>query len=249
MEEAMLAGKIDFAVHSYKDLPTLLPDGLAVVCVPDRDSPFDALFSHDSQGAETLNDLPENPVIASGSLRRKAQILIARPDAEVVDIRGNVNTRLQKFDDSDWAGLIMAHAAIRRMEWEEKNFAILQPDEMLPAPAQGALAVEAREDDVDTRELLAHIHDETTAVGVVAERVFLAKLEGGCQVPIAAYATCAENTITLEGLISSTDGKQHIRSSASATGNPAELGEALADEMLANGGEEIIEALKAMNEK
>ena len=243
IELALLKRKVDFAVHSFKDLPTQLPEGLAIICIPERDSPFDALFS---RRGLSLKSLPKNPLVATGSLRRRAQVLAVRPDAQVIDVRGNVNTRLRKYRESDWDGLIMAMAGIRRMGWEEQIAGILSTEEMLPAPAQGALAVEARADDADTRELLLEIHDETTAAGVRAERAFLSTLEGGCQVPIGAYAMRQEETITLEGLIATLDGALVIRERISGpVHESASLGIRLAETVLAKGGSEIIEQLKS----
>jgi hydroxymethylbilane synthase len=241
IENALLDKTIDFAVHSFKDLPTKLPEGLAIICIPERDSPFDALFS---KSADCMKDFPKNPIIATGSLRRKAQILALRPDATVVDIRGNVNTRLRKYNESNWDGLIMAHAAIRRLEWEDKIAGVLKPEEMLPAPAQGALAVEARIDDEAIRVLLQTIHDANTAAAVQAERAFLAALEGGCQVPIAAYAKLHDGQVELTGLIASLNGKQCVRECVE--GNREEsisLGRELAERVLENGGEDIIREL------
>lgn len=245
IENALLAGEIDFAVHSYKDLPTVLPEGLDIVSVPERDSPYDALFS---EKAENLKDLPPAPVIATGSLRRRAQVLAVRPDAEIEDLRGNVNTRLKKYRESDWDGMIMAHAGIRRMGWEDQIAGILSPLEMLPAPAQGALAIEAREDDRETHEFLQSIHDSRTALGVQAERCFLATLEGGCQVPIGAYAILEKKQLTLHGLVSSLDGTRCIRRTLKGEArDAASLGRRLAHEIYENGGKEIIEELKALN--
>ncbi len=246
IENALLDKTIDFAVHSFKDLPTKFPDGLGITAIPERDSPFDALIS---RKAACLKNLSKNPTVATGSLRRKAQILSLRPDAHVVDIRGNVNTRLRKYEESDWDALIMAMAAIHRMEWDNKIANILSPEEMLPAPAQGALAVETRLDDEPTNALLQTIHDQTTAKTVQAERAFLAVLEGGCQVPIAAYAILEENQIELTGLISSLDGKQCLRESRKAPADdPISLGRALAEQMLENGGKEIIQELIQLSE-
>jgi hydroxymethylbilane synthase len=241
IEIALLEGGIDLAVHSFKDLPTQLPEGLIISSIPERDSPFDALISRQ---ASSLSELPANPVIATGSLRRKAQILAARPDAEVVDIRGNINTRLQKFHDSDWDALIMAEAGMRRMGWVDKISGVLSIDEMLPAPAQGALAVETRMGGQRTIALVESINDPDTSVGVEAERAFLAELEGGCQVPIAAYSIVDGEIMTLHGLISSLDGKNLVRRTTEAPlSNPALTGRSLAQAIKSNGGQEIIDIL------
>ncbi len=246
IEDALLREDIDFAVHSFKDLPTVLPDGLEIIAIPERDNPFDALFS---KTASSLANLPKNPTIATGSLRRKSQVLALRPDTTVVDIRGNVNTRLRKYRESEWDGLIMAMAGIRRMGWEDQIAGLLNPDEMLPAPAQGALAVEARNDDEATYALLNSIHDKETAAGVKAERAFLASLEGGCQVPIAAYAeSTGDSKIKLTGLVASLDGRDCIRESLEDISEKAEeIGNTLAQRVYENGGQKIIEALKAKN--
>ncbi len=241
IEIALLDGAIDFAVHSFKDLPTQLPDGLTISSIPERDSPFDALIS---RGAASLSELPANPVIATGSLRRRAQIMAARPDAVVVDVRGNVNTRLQKFHDSDWDALIMAEAGMRRMGWVDKISGVLSIEEMLPAPAQGALAVETRIDDHRTIALVESINDPDTAVGVQAERAFLSELEGGCQVPIAAYSIISEDIMMLHGLISSLDGKNLIRKKIEASLlHPALTGRSLAQAIKTDGGQKIIDIL------
>ncbi|MFB3786594.1 MAG: hydroxymethylbilane synthase [bacterium] len=245
IENALLAGEIDFAVHSYKDLPTRLPDGLAIVSVPERDSPFDALLARTGC---CLKELPAHPTIATGSLRRRAQVLAARPDATVVDLRGNVNTRLRKYQESDWDAMIMAEAGVRRMEWTGRIAGVLPIEEMLPAPAQGALAIEARGDDESTRALLRIIHDEAAAAGARAERAFLATLEGGCQVPIAAYAVVEKGSLTLHGLVSSLDGTQLIRERQTAgIDDPEGAGRRLAESVWKSGGREIIEALQSLD--
>ncbi len=241
IEKALQDREIDFAVHSFKDLPTQLPEGLEIMAIPERDSPFDALVS---ESGTRLRDLPPDPTIATGSLRRRAQILAIRPDASVVDIRGNVNTRIRKFRESQWHALIMAEAGLRRMGWTDQIAGVLAIEEMLPAPAQGALAVEARSDDSRTRELLQSIHNPDTALGVQAERAFLATLEGGCQVPIAAHAILQGDEIHLHGLLANLDGSRCIRDSiAGGNHDPSSLGRILAEQILEQGGHEIIESL------
>ncbi len=183
-------------------------------------------------------------MIATGSLRRKAQVLAARPDATIVDLRGNVNTRLRKYEESDWDGMLMALAGVRRMEWEDKIAGVLSLEEMLPAPAQGALAIEARVDDEETHELVESIIDPVTAQTVLAERAFLTRLEGGCQVPMAAYAVMEDDSIILQGLIASLDGTRLIRQTVQgAVHDPVELGIQLAKLVLDNGGSDIISEL------
>ncbi|HOJ61167.1 MAG TPA: hydroxymethylbilane synthase [bacterium] len=246
IEHALLAEEIDFAVHSFKDLPTRLPDRLAIVSVPERDSPFDALLAREGR---CLKELPAHPVIATGSLRRRAQVLAARPDASVVDLRGNVNTRLRKYHESNWDAMIMAEAGLRRMGWTDQIAGILPLDEMLPAPAQGALAIEARLADERTQTLLRAIHDEAVAAGAWAERSFLTTLEGGCQVPIAAYAEMENGCLILHGLVSSLDGTRRVRESESAgLDHPEETGRRLAERIWELGGNAIIEELKSTNQ-
>ncbi|MBZ0256015.1 hydroxymethylbilane synthase [bacterium] len=247
IENALLDKTIDFAVHSFKDLPTVLPGGLGVTAIPERDSPFDALIS---RRYSSILEMPESPVIATGSLRRRAQILALRPKANVIDLRGNVNTRFQKYDDADWDGMIMAHAAIRRMGWDDRIAAVILPLEMLPAPAQGAIAIESRLEDEETTALLQSIHAKTTAVSVIAERSFLATLEGGCQVPMAAHATVTDGTVSLEGLVASLDGEPILRGSKQAPCDNAEaLGRELAQSLIDQGADAIIESLKALNQQ
>lgn len=242
IENALLANEIDLAVHSFKDLPTVLPEGLGIVSIPERSAPFDAILSRNSS---SLKELPDNPVIATGSLRRLAQILIARPDATVVDIRGNVNTRLRKFEESTWDALIMAHAGILRMGWEDKIAGVLSLDEMIPAPAQGALAIEARLDDAATRFFLESIHNPNIATGILAERACLAVMEGGCQVPMGAYAQVQNNKITLYGFVSNLDGTHYFRETIEDNpSHPEETGQRLAEQILAAGGDNIIAELK-----
>ncbi|MEW6234366.1 MAG: hydroxymethylbilane synthase [Candidatus Omnitrophota bacterium] len=245
IEESLIDGAVDFAVHSFKDLPTIQPPELAIVSIPERDSPFDAILS---RSAANLRDLSPHPVIATGSLRRRAQILALRPDANVVDLRGNVNTRMRKYRESNWDAMIMALAGIRRMGWEDQISGALAPEEMLPAPAQGALAIEARQQDERTRELLLSIHDEATAAGVLAERAFLATLEGGCQVPMAAYAEMQESVLTLHGLIAGLDGAPCIRQMLQGDAkHPIELGKQLGENILQAGGWKIIASLQEKN--
>lgn len=242
IEKALIDRTIDFAVHSYKDLPTRLPQGLDILCIPERESPFDALIS---RSGKRLSELPDHPTIATGSLRRKAQVLAIRPDAAVIDIRGNVNTRMKKFDESDWDAMIMAEAGLLRMEWSDRIAGVLSLEEMIPAPAQGALAIEGRADDSAVRELLETIHNPTTSIGVIAERTFLAHLEGGCQVPIAAHAVVDEQTIHLFGLIATLDGERCVRVDRMyPAGDSIQAGNDLARTALEQGGHEIIETLK-----
>lgn len=243
IENALLDKSIDFAVHSFKDLPTAQPDGLSIVSIPERSAPFDCLIAR--QG-DSLAALPENPVIATGSLRRRSQVLIARPDAKVVDIRGNVNTRLRKFEESDWDALIMAQAGLLRMGWKEKCAGILAVEEMLPAPAQGALAIEARAEDEETRAILQTIHDETIALGVQAERGFLATMEGGCQVPMGAYAEVNEGKLKLHGFVSNLDGSDYFKDTIeTGADSPFQTGLALAQKILEMGGQDIVNELKS----
>lgn len=249
LEDALLAGTIDLAVHSLKDLPTRLPAGLGVAAVLARGPFGDAWVARDGQ--MKLADVPQGTTIATGSLRRRSQIWHARPDLKIVDLRGNVGTRLDKLRQSDWAGVILAEAGLKRLGKEDLITEIIPPTLMLPAVGQGALAIETREGDTGTLELLAPMNDPTTRACVEAERAFLRRLEGGCQVPIGAHAEAGGNEgLTLHGMIASLDGKVLFRDSLSGSAEKAaELGGALAEALLARGAQKILDDIRAEIDK
>lgn len=238
LESALLDGAIDAAVHSMKDLPTEMPDGVCVGAVPTRETPFDALISADGS---LLKDLPQGAKVGTSSRRRQAQLLRTRPDLRIESIRGNLDTRIRKLHEDDWDAIIAAAAGLSRLGRLDEATEILTPDKMLPAVAQGALAIQTRAGDDATGAVLSAIHDEHTARGVRAERAFLHALGGGCHVPIAALAEVAagKQTLALRGLVSAVDGSREIR--GSRTGDaPEEVGRELAGELLEHGAAELL---------
>ena len=241
LEVAMLNGEIDLAVHSLKDMPTELPAGLVLAAVTDRVDPGDALIS---PVYKTLADLPVNARVGTSSLRRKAQLLHARPDLTVVDLRGNLDTRLKKLTSEKLDAILLAVAGLRRLGWDEHITQILPQDICLPAVGQGALAIEARASDTETLSMLAFLNHESTRRATLAERAFLAEVEGGCQIPIGVYGQIENDRLVLNAVIMSPDGKEVVRDTAGGSpDSAAELGRTLAVRMLASGGREILAKL------
>lgn len=241
IEEALLTGSIDLAVHSMKDVPTVLPEGLHIGIVPKREEARDAFVSvHYS----SLEALPQGAVVGTSSLRRKAQLLALRPDLKMRDLRGNVGTRLAKLDQGDFDAIILAGAGLRRLGLQARIAALLPPEQMLPAIGQGALGIELRTSDTELLARLQALHHPETAVAVAAERAYLARLEGGCQVPIGAHATLDQGQLSLGGLIASVDGATLLCETYTAPAQEAErLGRELAEELLGRGGKTILEAV------
>ena len=247
IDDALLEGRIDLAVHSFKDLPTQLPEGIAVAAVGQREDPRDALVGHEPL---EWGDLPRGGVVATSSLRRRAQILHSRPDLTVVDVRGNVETRLGKLDNQpSWSGILLAAAGLVRLGLERRIGERLAPALMLPAPAQGALAVTVRAGDTAaTAAARRAVHHPETALSVAAERGFLRRLEGGCQVPVAAYAELDEGggrpSLRLHGRVVSLQGDRMVEGRqagvAADENEAAALGSALADRLLSEGASEIL---------
>jgi hydroxymethylbilane synthase len=241
IEEALLAGEIDLAVHSMKDVPTQLPQGLAILCVPQREDPRDALISRTGC---VFKDLPHAAKIGTSSLRRQAQFLHARPDLKIEMLRGNLDTRLRKLREGHYDAIVLAAAGLRRLGWAHEITEYLDPRISLPAIGQGALGIEGRHDDVFIRSVLGRLDHASTRVAVLAERALLDRLEGGCQVPIAAYATASETGLRLEGLVASVDGKEMIRDVVEGTTEHAsEVGRQLAERLLARGADKILRAI------
>ena len=208
IEEALLAGRIDLAVHSLKDLETWLPDGLVIACVPPRDDPRDALSS---ESGASLACLPRGAKVGTASLRRQAQLLRHRPDLSIVPIRGNVNTRLRKMETGEVDALVLALCGLERLDLRGHATQILPREVMLPAVGQGALAVECRTADEMARQLLLPLHDPISAACVAAERAMLAALDGSCRTPIAGFAETDGDRLTIEGLLLNEDGTKEIR--------------------------------------
>lgn len=252
LDGALLDGRIHLAVHSLKDLPTTLPEGLALAAVPERAEPWDALVVHPDFGGR-LEDLPEGATLATSSLRRQAQLLAWRPDLRIVPVRGNVPTRIAKLDasgalDSDgWHGAILAAAGLVRLGLEDRIRERIDPGVMVPAVSQGALGIVAAESDVATSEALAEtLTDRGTTAAVRAERALLRRLEGGCQVPVAAHARLEGEDLYLVGAVTSLDGSRHVRDTISGMAADAEaLGVALAERLREAGADAILAEIRA----
>ncbi|MEC4678219.1 MAG: hydroxymethylbilane synthase [Nitrospirota bacterium] len=241
IEEALLREEIDLAVHSMKDMPAEMPEGLQIGPIPLREDPRDALISHKGKA---LADLPQGAVVGTSSLRRQAQLLALRPDFQIVSLRGNLDTRLRKVKAGEFEAILLAAAGLHRLGWASEITEYLAPETFLPAIAQGALAIQFRQLDIETLDRILFLNHSETGVAVKAERALLARLEGGCQVPIAGHATVQENEVTLKGRVLSLDGKTLIEEVQTASRLEAEsLGVAVAEALLAKGADVILKAL------
>jgi hydroxymethylbilane synthase len=241
IEEALLAGAIDVAVHSAKDMPTVLPPGLMIAAVLPREDPRDVFIS---RRAKTLRDLAAGAVVGTASLRRQAIVKRLRPDLEVVPLRGNVETRLRKLDDGVVDATLLALAGLKRLGLTQAATSIFSVDEFLPAVGQGVVAIEARADDAATRALLDAINHVDTAIALDAERVFLAVLDGSCRTPIAGHATLADGRLSFRGLIAKPDGSASFETSrAGASGDAAALGADAGHELKARAGADFFASL------
>jgi hydroxymethylbilane synthase len=240
IEEALLGGKIDLAVHSMKDLPTELPEGLAIAAVPEREDPRDVVVSRNNI---RLEHLPKGASVATGSLRRKAQILNYRSDLSLVPIRGNVDTRLQKLETERLDAIVLAAAGLKRLGRQDRISEYLSADVCLSAVAQGALAIETRVDEA-SRQAVAFMNHNSSFLEITAERAFLRKLGGGCHVPVAARAVVDGEFVNLTGMVADTDGRRVCRGSISGpTAEAVALGTALAERLLVNGAGEMLGGL------
>jgi hydroxymethylbilane synthase len=240
IEEALLGGTIDLAVHSMKDMPARLAGGLTIGAVPVRAPAHDVLLA---AGATGLATLAPGTRVATGSVRRRAQLLARRRDVEVQPIRGNVDTRLRRWKAGDFDALVLAAAGLARLGIDESDAHPLAPEEFVPAVGQGALALECRADDVATRDVLAAVEDAGAAAAVAAERAFLAALGGDCNTPIAAHARVAGGRVALRGLVTDVDGRRCIEDADEApVGDAERLGVALAERLLAAGADALVAA-------
>lgn len=245
IDEALLHGRADLAVHSLKDVPTTLPDGLAFGALVEREDARDVLICAPGKHVRSLADLPAGARIGTSALRRRAQLLAARPDLEVADIRGNLDTRLDKLDDGGYDALILAAAGILRLGRAERISAFLSPERWFPAVGQGALAVVIRAEDGAVRDALRPLHHPETASAVTAERALLAALRGGCQVPIGAYATIRGDDLTLDGLVADVDGSTVLRDrSGGAVEDASGIGRRLGERLLARGAGDILARIR-----
>ncbi|MFC0187998.1 hydroxymethylbilane synthase [Fictibacillus aquaticus] len=241
IEQAMLDKEIDIAVHSMKDMPSELPEGLEIGCTPKRVDPRDAFIS---KNYSSLRELPEGAVVGTSSLRRAAQILAIRPDVEIKSIRGNIDTRLGKLENKEFDAIILAAAGLERMGWSKETVTeFLNVEDCLPAVGQGSLAIECRSEDTDVKALLDKLNDAETRETTTAERTLLHALEGGCQVPIAAFGIQKDSMIELTGLVATPDGKDIIKETLQGS-DAAALGLDLADKLKQRGAAEILDAVK-----
>lgn len=242
IENELLSGDIDIAVHSCKDMPTMLPTGLVLAAYGLREDPRDAFIGK----ARSLDEIPAGAKIGTSSLRRRSQLLALRPDLEIVDIRGNFSTRIEKIKEMDLSGTILAAAGVKRLERESEVGFYFSLEQMIPAVGQGVIVIEAREDDRVIRELAEHENHPESASAALAERALMRQLQGGCQVPIGGHATVRGETLTLHAFLGSVDGKRFIRDSIEGQRKEAiQLGEKLANRMYAAGGDDILAEFRA----
>jgi len=241
IEKAMYDKEIDFAVHSMKDMPSVMPEGLEITCVPVREDNRDAFISKNN---ETFEQLPAGSIIGTSSLRRAAQLQAARPDIKIQWIRGNIETRLRKLQEENFDAIILAASGVKRVGLSDDVVTeYLNPEICVPAIGQGALAIESREDDDEMRDILSKISDAYTTRTVAAERTFLRLLDGGCQVPIGGYAELGEDEVILTAFVGTPDGKTILRETIRGK-EPETVGEEAAEKIISRGGKEIVEKAK-----
>lgn len=239
LEVELYAKRIDLAVHSLKDLQTQIPAGLKLAAVTKRHEVEDVLIAR--KKGMTIKSLPEFAVVATGSLRRRAQLLHLRPDITIIDLRGNVPSRIKKFLESEWDAIILARAGVERLNLKKHISSFIPKEEILPAVGQGALGIEIREDNKAVEEIIKSLHHEETYKAVIAERALLRTLEGGCQVPIGAFAEVKPSGLYLDAVVGSLDGSITYRKKIRGSKNdPEKLGEALAKDLLKAGAKEIL---------
>ena len=241
LEQGMLDGKADIAVHSMKDVPVAFPEGLHLPVIMQREDPRDAFVSNKF---ESIDDLPEGAVVGTSSLRRQCQISHHRPDLEIRPLRGNVNTRLAKLDNGDYDAVILAGAGLIRLDFESRIRNLIPVEFSLPAIGQGAIGIECRTSDEQVNQLLKPLHHDVTATCVLAERAMNNRLEGGCQVPIGGHAVLDGDALYLRGLVGSVDGKDIIRAESTGAIKDSEaIGTQVAETLLENGADKILKAL------
>jgi len=240
LENGLLNGELDLAVHSLKDMPTLLPKGLTISAYCEREEPRDVYLS---KNGVRLEDLPSGSLLGTSSLRRKAQLKHYRPDLEFMELRGNLQTRWKKLQESKMVGIVLAAAGVKRLGWEERITQILPEDLMLSAVGQGSIAVEILEERLDLQDLLSKLNHRATEQAVRAERALMRQLEGGCQVPIGALAQVEAEQIILRGMVASLDGVRLIKAEAQGT-NPEAVGLEVADRLIALGATAILAEIR-----
>lgn len=242
LEQSMLAGNTDIAVHSMKDVPMHFPEGLELAAICKRESPFDAFVSNQYNA---IDELPEGAIVGTSSLRRQSQIAALRPDLQVKGLRGNVNTRLGKLDAGEYDAIILADSGLRRLGFHDRIKQVIPAEQSLPAVGQGALGIECRSNDTEIKKLLAPLIDEETNFCVRAERAMNTRLEGGCQVPIAGFAELSNETLTLRGLVAAIDGSKILTAESTVSikqSKPETLGIKIAEQLLEQGAEKLLEA-------
>lgn len=243
LEEGMLAGDADIAVHSMKDVPMVFPEGLHLSVVCEREDPRDAFVSNTYK---SLDDLPQGARVGTSSMRRQVQVLAKRPDLQVISLRGNVNTRLKKLDDGNYDAIILASAGLMRLKFDDRITSFIGETDCLPAVGQGAVGIECRSDDEELNALLAPLNHQDTYIRVIAERAMNNRLEGGCQVPIGGFALLENGEIYLRGLVGRPDGSEVVRGEARGPAEQAEvLGIRLADDLLSRGADVILKEVYA----
>ena len=247
LEEALLAEEVDLAVHSMKDVPTVIPDGLMLAAILEREDSRDVLLSLQYGG---ISDLPQGAIVGSSSLRRQSQLLHSRPDLKVVSLRGNVNTRIHKLESGSFDAILLAAAGVKRLGLTQHVVQYLELDTMIPANGQGAIGIEIRQSDAITMAIIAFLNHLPTVQCVSAERAFLAELEGGCQIPIAGYAHLQETVLVMTGRVASLDGKEMVTQTVEAQTqgegqeSPESLGRRLGQDILAQGGKRILQQIQ-----
>jgi len=253
IEEALLTGEADFAVHSMKDVPTDFPNGLHLAVICKREDPRDAFISQvksEKLKVKSFKELPNGAVVGTSSLRRACQLLNIRPDLKIEQLRGNLDTRLRKLDEGKFDAIILAAAGVKRLGWAERITEVIEPEVSLPAIGQGAIGIECRVDDDFINKLITPLNHPETSVCVRAERACLKKLEGGCQVPIAAHATLNNDKLSMDGLVGSVLGDRIIKSLIEGNPKDAEsLGLKLAEDLLSKGAKEILDEVYGKNIK
>ncbi len=241
IEEALLTEKIDLAIHSMKDMPSELPDGLCIGAIPERETPNDVLLSGKNL---CLSDLPQGATVGTSSLRRSSQLMRVRPDIHIVPLRGNIDTRIKKLKSGQMDAIILAAAGVKRLNFQDEITEYIEPSIMLPAVGQGALCIEIRKNDARISELTSRLDDHTTRVTVLGERAFLHRLEGGCQVPIAAHGKLEHQELSITGLVADLDGTKIIKETLKGPEESFErLGIELAEQLLKKGAGDILEKL------
>ena len=243
LETGMLEGRADLAVHSMKDVPVAFPEGLGLAAILPREDPRDALISNEYS---SIDGLPQGARVGTSSLRRQCQLRHLRPDLQVLDLRGNVNTRLAKLDSGDYDAILLAAAGVKRMGWETRISELLVPEQFIPAIGQGAIGIEIRIDDGRVRTMIEALNDDQTAIRLRAERALNEALQGGCQVPIAGYSEISHGVIVLRALVGRPDGSEMVQGVISGRPDDAEeLGQVLADDLLSRGARQILDDVYA----